>query len=159
MIQLYFASLGCDKNLVDTEHMLGSLDPGRYAVTNDEEAADVIVINTCCFIDDAKEESIETILELAQWKKAGKCRSLIVAGCLAERFREEVLKELPEVDAILGPAVFPESAKRLRRHSPGRRRSGWSRKKKKKRRILICCFRWLLKRPEKKSQKKKRMLR
>ena len=106
MIQLYFASLGCDKNLVDTEHMLGSLDPGRYAVTNDEEAADVIVINTCCFIDDAKEESIETILELAQWKKAGKCRSLIVAGCLAERFREEVLKELPEVDAILGTGSF-----------------------------------------------------
>ena len=106
MIQLYFASLGCDKNLVDTEHMLGSLDPGRYAVTNDEEAADVIVINTCCFIDDAKEESIDTILELAAWKKSGKCRSLIVAGCLAERYREEVLQELPEVDAILGTGSF-----------------------------------------------------
>ena len=106
MIQLYFASLGCDKNLVDTEHMLGSLDPAVYTVTNDEEAADVIVINTCCFIDDAKEESIDTILELAAWKKTGRCRALIVAGCMAERYQKEVLQEMPEVDAVLGTGSF-----------------------------------------------------
>ncbi|MBR2188540.1 MAG: 30S ribosomal protein S12 methylthiotransferase RimO [Eubacterium sp.] len=106
MIRLYVASLGCDKNLVDTEHMLGSLDPVRYQLTNDEKAADVIVINTCCFIDEAKEESIDTILELARNKEEGACRALIVAGCMAERYREDVLSELPEVDAILGTGSF-----------------------------------------------------
>lgn len=106
MINLFFVSLGCDKNLVDTERMLGVLDPGRYRVTNDEYEADVIVINTCCFIDEAKEESIETILDMARCKDEGRCRALIVAGCMAERYREEVTKEIPEVDAVLGTGSF-----------------------------------------------------
>ncbi len=105
MQNIMFVSLGCDKNLVDTEHMLGSLEDG-YSVTNDETQADVIVINTCGFIDEAKEESIQTVLEMAEQKETGRCRALIVAGCMAEYFKEEVLKELPEVDAVIGTGSF-----------------------------------------------------
>ena len=102
MIQILFVSLGCDKNLVDSEVMLGLLQEKGYAITNEEKEADVIVINTCCFIHDAKEESIENIIEMGELKQTGKLKALIVTGCLAQRYKDEIRKELPEVDAILG---------------------------------------------------------
>lgn len=101
-MKIFFISLGCDKNLVDSEYMLGMLESGGMSVTDHEEEADIIVINTCCFIGDAKEESINTILEMAEYKKRGKLKGLIVSGCLAQRYREEIKTEIPEVDAILG---------------------------------------------------------
>jgi ribosomal protein S12 methylthiotransferase len=102
MVQILFVSLGCDKNLVDSEVMLGLLQEKGYAITNEEKEADVAVINTCCFIHDAKEESIENIIEVGKLKKTGKLKALIVTGCLAQRYKDEILSELPEVDAILG---------------------------------------------------------
>lgn len=102
MIQILFVSLGCDKNLVDSEVMLGLLEEKGYAITNEEKEADVVIINTCCFIHDAKEESIENIIEMGKLKQTGKVKALIVTGCLAERYKDEIQKELPEVDAILG---------------------------------------------------------
>ncbi|MCR5370976.1 MAG: 30S ribosomal protein S12 methylthiotransferase RimO [Clostridium sp.] len=101
-MKILCVSLGCDKNLVDSEMMMGLLRREGYSFTDDETEADIIVINTCAFIDAAKEESINTILELAEMKREGRCRALIVAGCMAERYKEEVLREIPEVDAILG---------------------------------------------------------
>lgn len=101
-MKVFFVSLGCDKNLVDSERMLSDLAEDGFVLTDAEEEAEVIVINTCCFIDSAKEESIDSILEMAKMKEEGNCRSLIVAGCMAERYKEEILKEMPEVDAILG---------------------------------------------------------
>lgn len=103
-------SLGCDKNLVDTEVMLGLLRNEGYEFTDDESEADIIVVNTCCFIGDAKEESVNTILEMAEWKKAGRCRVLIVAGCLAQRYQKEIMEEIPEVDGCLGTASYDEIA-------------------------------------------------
>lgn len=101
-MKVLFISLGCDKNLVDSEFMLGKLTRHDFTITDDEADADVIVINTCCFIHDAKEESIQSILEMAAYRTEGKCKALIVCGCLAERYRDEILKEIPEVDAVLG---------------------------------------------------------
>ena len=101
-LNILFISLGCDKNLVDSEKMLGKLTGQGYTLTDDEAEADIIIVNTCCFIDSAKEESINTILEMAEYKKEGRCRALIVTGCIAERYREEVLELIPEVDAIVG---------------------------------------------------------
>ncbi len=101
-MNVLFVSLGCDKNRVDSEYMLGKLAQDPFSITDDEAEADVIVINTCCFIDDAKEESIETILAMAEYRTSGRCRSLIVCGCLSERYREEIRREIPEVDAVLG---------------------------------------------------------
>ena len=101
-MKVLFISLGCDKNLVDSEFMLGKLTKHQYTITDDETQADVIVINTCCFIHDAKEESIQSILEMARYRTEGSCRALIVCGCLAQRYREEILTEIPEVDAVLG---------------------------------------------------------
>ena len=105
-MKLLFVSLGCDKNLVDTEVMLGLLASRGYEMTDDENQADVIVINTCCFIHDAKQESVDTILEMAEYKKCGQLKALIVTGCLAERYRKEILDEIPEVDAVLGTAAY-----------------------------------------------------
>ena len=105
-MKLLFISLGCDKNLVDSEVMLGELGKRGYAFTEDETEADIIVINTCCFINDAKEESINTILEMAEYKMSGSCKALIVTGCLAERYRQEIIDEIPEVDAVLGTTSF-----------------------------------------------------
>ena len=105
-MKLFFISLGCDKNLVDSEQMLGLLEKSGYVVTDDETEADVIVVNTCCFIGDAKEESIENILEMARLRTEGKCRALIVTGCLAQRYRQEILDEIPEVDCILGTMAY-----------------------------------------------------
>lgn len=101
-MNILFVSLGCDKNLADTEVMLGLLTAKGYQMVDCEDEADVIVINTCCFINDAKEESIQTILEMAEYKKSGQIKALIVTGCLAQRYKEEIMEEIKEVDAILG---------------------------------------------------------
>ena len=107
-MNLLFISLGCDKNLVDSEVMLGLLAKEGYQMVDDEQEADVIVINTCCFIHDAKEESIQTILEMAQYKEEGRLKALIVTGCLAQRYQQEILDEIPEVDAVLGTTAYTE---------------------------------------------------
>lgn len=104
-MKILFVSLGCDKNLVDSEVMLGLLTEKGYTITNDEQEADIIVINTCCFIHDAKEESIMTILEMAALKEQN-LKALIVTGCLAERYKEEILEEIPEIDAVLGTTSY-----------------------------------------------------
>ncbi len=101
-MNIFFVSLGCDKNLVDSEVMLGLIKEKGYQITDMEEKADIIVVNTCCFINDAKEESINTILEMAKYKKEGNLKGLIVAGCMAQRYKEDITNEIPEVDAILG---------------------------------------------------------
>ena len=98
-----FVSLGCPKNLVDSEVMLGTLSEQGYEITTDQASADVIVVNTCGFIDSAKEESVDTILEMARLKEEGPCKKLVVAGCLAQRYREEIQKEIPEIDFVFGP--------------------------------------------------------
>lgn len=105
-MKILFISLGCDKNLVDTEVMLGMLASRGYEMTNDEQEADIIVINTCCFIHDAKEESIQNILEMAEYKKNGSAKALIVTGCMAEHYRQEILDEIPEVDEVLGTTAY-----------------------------------------------------
>ena len=105
-MKILFISLGCDKNLVDTEVMLGLLASRGYEMTDDETEADIIVINTCCFIHDAKEESIQNLLAMAEYKKEGKVKALIVTGCLAERYRQEILDEIPEVDEVLGTTAY-----------------------------------------------------
>lgn len=109
-MKIMFISLGCDKNLVDTESMLGILKQENFEFTDDEMQAEVIVVNTCCFINDAKEESINTILEMAQMKQVGVCKALIVAGCLAHRYQEEIIKEIPEVDAYIGTTSYDKVA-------------------------------------------------
>ena len=99
-MKILFVSLGCDKNLADTEAMLGLLYKKGFTFTDEEQEADVIIINTCCFIHDAKEESINTILQMAEYRTKGICKALIVTGCLAQRYQQEILKEIPEVDEI-----------------------------------------------------------
>ncbi len=107
-MNILFISLGCDKNLVDSEQMLGLLTQKGFTMTNDETQADVIVINTCCFIHDAKEESIQNILEMAEYRKAGRCKALIVTGCLAQRYKQEIIDEIEEVDAVVGTTAYDE---------------------------------------------------
>lgn len=107
-MKILFISLGCDKNLTDSEVMLGLLASQGYEMTDDETEADIIVVNTCCFIHDAKEESIQNILEMAEYKKEGQLKALIVTGCLAERYRQEILDEIPEVDAVLGTTAYDQ---------------------------------------------------
>ena len=107
-MKIMFVSLGCDKNLVDTETMLGLLSKERFEFTNDESEADVIVINTCCFINDAKQESIDTILEMAEYKNSGTCKALIVTGCLAQRYKQEIIDEIPQVDVVMGTSNYDE---------------------------------------------------
>lgn len=107
-MNILFISLGCDKNLVDTEVMLGILAKKGHQMVEDETQADVIIVNTCCFIHDAKEESIQNILEMAQLKEEGRLKALIVTGCLAQRYKEEILQEIPEVDAVLGTTSYEE---------------------------------------------------
>ncbi|MDD6036297.1 MAG: 30S ribosomal protein S12 methylthiotransferase RimO [Lachnospiraceae bacterium] len=120
-MRIYFISLGCDKNLVDSEYMLGLLRDAGHTLTEDEQEAEAIVINTCCFIHDAKQESIETILEASAYKNIGKCRVLIVTGCLAERYRSEIAAEIPEVDVILGTSSFDEVVSVLSKAEHGER--------------------------------------
>jgi len=105
-MKILFISLGCDKNLVDSEVMLGLLDSKGYQIVDDETEADIIVVNTCCFIHDAKEESIQTILEMAELKTDGNLKALIVTGCLAQRYQQEIIDEIPEVDAVLGTTSY-----------------------------------------------------
>lgn len=105
-MQIYFVSLGCDKNLVDSEKMLAILDRAGYELTECPEEAEIIVVNTCAFIHDAKQESIEILLELAELKKTGRCQVLIAAGCLAERYKDEILDEMPEIDGIIGTTAY-----------------------------------------------------
>lgn len=112
-MKILFVSLGCDKNLVDSETMLGILGGHGYTFTDDETEADVIVVNTCCFINDAKEESINTILQMAEYRKTGPCKALIVAGCLAQRYKEEITQEIEEVDAVLGTASYENIAEAI----------------------------------------------
>lgn len=120
-MKILFVSLGCDKNLVDSEVMLGLIKERGYEITNDEKEADFIVVNTCCFINDAKEESINTILEMAEYKKTGKLKGLIVTGCMAQRYKEEILNEINEVDAILGTSSYNEIVKVMDDVLEGRR--------------------------------------
>ena len=113
-MKILFVSLGCDKNLVDTEMMLGQLSQDGFTFTDDETEAEVIVINTCCFINDAKEESINTILEMAELKKAGTLKALVVTGCLAQRYKKEIQTEIPEVDCILGTTAIDQIVEAVR---------------------------------------------
>lgn len=101
-MNIYFVSLGCDKNLVDSEMMITSLRKSGYQIIDDEELADIIVVNTCCFIGDAKEESINTLLAMAEYKESGNCQLLVATGCLAQRYHKEIQEEIPEVDVIIG---------------------------------------------------------
>ena len=112
-MKILFISLGCDKNLADSEEMLGLLTAGGHEITDDETQADAIVINTCCFIKDAKEESVETSLEMAEYKKTGSCHALIVTGCMAQRYQKEIIEEVPEVDAVLGTTSYGDIVKAL----------------------------------------------
>ena len=100
-MRIFFSSLGCDKNLVDSEEMIGILVREGYEITDDESAADGVVINTCCFIHDAKQESVDTILEFTDRKNNGNLREIVVTGCLAQRYSDELSEEIPEIDAIL----------------------------------------------------------
>ena len=109
-MKILFVSLGCDKNLVETENMLGILKNKGFEFTDDEWEADIIAINTCCFIGDAKQESINTILEMAEHKKDARCKVLVVAGCLAHRYQDEIIKEIPEVDAFVGTSSYDKIA-------------------------------------------------
>jgi ribosomal protein S12 methylthiotransferase len=120
-MKILFISLGCDKNLVDSEEMLGLLGSRGYTFTDDETEADVIVINTCCFINDAKEESIQNILEMAEYRKSGSCKALIVTGCLAQRYRQEILDEIPEVDEVLGTTAYEKIVEAIERALHGTR--------------------------------------
>ena len=118
-MKILFISLGCDKNLADSEEMLGLLTAGGHEITDDETQADAIVINTCCFIKDAKEESVETILEMAEYKKTGSCHALIVTGCMAQRYQKEIIEEVPEVDAVLGTTSYGDIVKALEEAAAG----------------------------------------
>lgn len=119
--KILFISLGCDKNLVDSEKMLALLSEKGYGFTDDEAEADIVVINTCCFINDAKQESIDTILEMAELRKSGALKALVVAGCLAQRYREEIQKEIPEVDMIVGVSAIDEITQALDRFLNGQK--------------------------------------
>ena len=112
-MKILFISLGCDKNLADSEEMLGLLTARGHEIVDDETQADAIVINTCCFIKDAKEESVETILEMSEYKKTGSCHALVVTGCMAQRYQKEIIEEVPEVDAVLGTTSYGDIVKAL----------------------------------------------
>ncbi len=118
-MKILFISLGCDKNLADSEEMLGFLTGSGHEIVDSEDDADAIVVNTCCFIHDAKEESINTILEMAEYKKTGKCKALIVTGCMAQRYKEEITQEIPEVDAVLGTTSYADIVKALNEAQAG----------------------------------------
>jgi len=112
-LKILFISLGCDKNLVDTEMMLGMLVQRGFSITDDETQAEAVVVNTCCFINDAKQESINALLEMAELRKNGNIKALIAAGCLAQRYQDEIQREIPEVDAIVGTTAIDAVADAL----------------------------------------------
>ncbi|HIS48569.1 MAG TPA: 30S ribosomal protein S12 methylthiotransferase RimO [Candidatus Scybalocola faecigallinarum] len=120
-MNIYFVSLGCDKNLVDSEVMLGMLAKEGYTLTDDETQADIIVVNTCSFIHDAKQESVETLLEMARYKQSGSAKVLIAAGCLAQRYQQEILDEIEEVDAVIGTTGFGDLCQVIRDALNGQR--------------------------------------
>ncbi len=120
-MKILFVSLGCDKNLVDSEVMLGLLEKKGFQFTDDETEADVIVVNTCCFINDAKEESVNTILEMAEYRKSGSCKALVVTGCLAQRYQKEIVDEIPEVDAVLGTTTYDAIAETVEKVLEGQK--------------------------------------
>ena len=111
-MKVFLVSLGCDKNLVDSEHISGILSESGYTFTDDESDADIIIINSCCFINDAKEESINTIFEMTKYKE-DKCKALVLAGCLAQRYHDEIKDEIPEIDICIGTTAFDDIAKTL----------------------------------------------
>ncbi len=121
MKKVFFTSLGCDKNLVDSEYMLGSLVNAGYEIVQSEEEAEVIVVNTCSFICDARDESVETLLEMIRYKDSGNCKALIVCGCLAQAYGEDILEELPQVDAVIGTSGYDELIATLERIGIGER--------------------------------------
>ena len=120
-MKIFFVSLGCDKNLVDSEEMLGLLEKKGYSFTDDETEADIIIINTCCFINDAKEESIQSILEMAEYKKSGSCKALVVTGCMAQRYKQEILDEIEEVDMVLGTTAYDKIVEAVDQALAGKR--------------------------------------
>jgi ribosomal protein S12 methylthiotransferase len=122
-------SLGCPKNLVDSEVMLGLAQQAGHQLTRDASEADVLVVNTCAFIDKAKQESIDAILEMAEHKREGRCRTLVVAGCLAERYRSELLEQIPEIDAVMGTGEVPEIVNVLRESGRGAQDPGFGRQR------------------------------
>ena len=113
-MKILFVSLGCDKNLVDSEMMLGMLSREGFTFTDREDEAEIIVVNTCCFIHDAKEESVNTLLEMAEQKKTGKLKVLVAAGCLAQRYQAEIREEIPEVDVIIGTTAIDQIVEAVR---------------------------------------------
>src|SRR3954471_12679006 len=113
---VYFVSLGCPKNLVDSQVMLGLLEKERYSITQEPENAEVIIVNTCSFIQASKEESIETILEMAQLKESGKCKVLVASGCLTQRYSKDLEKEMPEVDLFIGTGQYHRITELLNKH-------------------------------------------
>lgn len=119
-MKILFISLGCDKNLSDSEEMLGLLTARGHEITDDEAEAEAVVVNTCCFINDAKEESVETILEMSELKKNGTCRVLVVTGCMAQRYQKEIIEEIPEVDAVLGTTSYGDIVKAIEEAEAGR---------------------------------------
>ena len=119
-MKLLFVSLGCDKNLVDSEEMLGLLTGNGFEIVDDETEAEAIMVNTCCFINDAKEESVNTILEMAEYKKTGSCKVLVVTGCMAQRYKNEIIEEVPEVDAVLGTTSYGDILKAIREAMEGK---------------------------------------
>ena len=119
-MKLLFVSLGCDKNLVDSEEMLGLLTGNGFEIVDDETEAEAIVVNTCCFINDAKEESVNTILEMAEYKKTGSCKVLVVTGCMAQRYKNEIIEEVPEVDAVLGTTSYGDILKAIHEAMEGK---------------------------------------
>ena len=119
-MKILFISLGCDKNLSDSEEMLGLLTARGHEITDDETEAEAVVVNTCCFINDAKEESVETILEMSELKKNGTCRVLVVTGCMAQRYQKEIIEEIPEVDAVLGTTSYGDIVKAIEEAEAGR---------------------------------------
>ncbi|MBO4505121.1 MAG: 30S ribosomal protein S12 methylthiotransferase RimO, partial [Lachnospiraceae bacterium] len=119
-MKVLFVSLGCEKNLADSEKMLGALKMRGHVLTDSEEEAEAAVVNTCCFIHDAKQESIETILSLAQLKETASLKYLIVMGCLAQRYKDEIIASIPETDAVLGTTAYDELADVLEKLEAGR---------------------------------------
>ena len=122
-MKILFVSLGCDKNLVDSERMLGMLSEKGFTFTDDENQADIVVVNTCCFIGDAKEESINTLLQMSRLKEEGRIQVLIAAGCLAQRYREEIQKEIPQVDAVIGTMAIADIADAVEKALGGKARN------------------------------------
>ena len=120
-LKIGLVSLGCPKNLVDSETMLGIIEDKKMTITNNPEEADIIIVNTCGFIESAKEESINTVLQMAEYKNEGNCKHLILAGCLGQRYSEELLTDLPEVDAIVGTECYTEIGKVIERVLQGER--------------------------------------